>query len=289
MYKIGIIGTENTHAAAFAEIFNNGTDYPDIQVVGVGGNYPEESQKLYDKYSLDFMAESPSDMLGRVDAVMVTSRDGSYHADFVRPFIEAKIPAFIDKPVTIRPEEALELARLAKKNNAPLCGGSSLKYVYDVLMLQNIVKQGWGGVHGGAVFAPLSMVNEYGGFYFYTSHLAEMSMTIFGYDPKSVFAFQNNSDVTAVVKYDRYSVTNHFMNDCGHSYFGIVSCKDRNFARTVDISLGYKHECDAFANMLRTGKADCSLKNLMLPVYYLNAVEKSYKTGVEAAIDMPEI
>ncbi|MBQ7033167.1 MAG: Gfo/Idh/MocA family oxidoreductase [Clostridia bacterium] len=289
MFRIGILGTENSHAAVFTDIFNAGNDFPDCKVVAVGGHYPEASQKIFEKHNLEFIAEKPEDLLGKVDAVMVTARDGKYHAEFVRPFLEAGIPAFIDKPITIDPAEALSLARLSKEKNVPIYGGSSLKCVYDVVMLQNVVKQQWGGVHGGSVYAPLSMVNEYGGFYFYTAHLAEMSMTIFGYDPQSVYAFRCGDDVTAVVRYDRYTVTNHFMEGCNRSYFGMVSCKDRNFAREVDISLCYKHECEEFVSMLRTGKAPRDLREIILPVYYLNAIEKSYNTGKEVAIEMPEI
>lgn len=288
MYNIGILGTENSHAAAFIDIFNGGDSYQDIKVVAVGGHYAEANIKLSEKYSLDIV-ENPEDILHRVDAVMVTSRDGKYHADFVRPFIEAGKPAFIDKPVTIDPTEALALARLAKEKNVPLYGGSSLKLADDILLLQNAVKQGLGGVHGGSIYAPIVMNNEYGGFFFYSSHLSEMSMTVFGYDPKSVLAFENNNNVTAVVKYDSFSVTNHFMNECGNSYFGIVCGREKNVVREIDISLCYKHECDAFVSMLRSGKSALSLKELIMPVYYMDAIEKSYKSGLEVSINMPEI
>lgn len=285
MFRIGIIGTENSHARAFTKVFNEG-EY-DCKVVAVGGHYPEESKKLCEEFNLEFIADEPRDMLGRVDAVMVTARDGKYHLEMVRPFIEAGIPAFVDKPVTVSTEEALELAKLAKKKGVPVCGGSSVRHTYDILMLKNAAENG--EVHGGMVSAPLNMHNEYSGFYFYSSHLAEMSLTIFGYNPKSVMAYENNDNVTALVKYDNYIVTNHFMNGCYKAYQGVVMRSDMNFSRSIDISLSYKHECDLFVNMLKTGKSDISLENLIIPVFYLNAVEKSYKTGVEEKIIIPEI
>ena len=41
-------------------------------------------------------------------------RDGKYHAEYARPFLEAGLPAFIDKPFTSDPAGALALAKLAK-------------------------------------------------------------------------------------------------------------------------------------------------------------------------------
>ena len=92
MYRIGILGSENSHASAFSEIFNkpdeNGAfKYPDCHVVAVGGHYPESNKEVFEKFGLDFIAEKPEDMLGKVDAVMVTARDGKFHPEVARPFV----------------------------------------------------------------------------------------------------------------------------------------------------------------------------------------------------------
>ena len=137
MFRIGILGSENSHAMAFARIFNktHTAQYPDIRVTAIGGNYPEESRKIFEECGLELLAEKPEDMLGKVDAVMVTARDGAAHAAFARPFLEAGIPAFIDKPITRDPGEALALVKLAKEKGVPLVGGSSVKYAYDVRLM----------------------------------------------------------------------------------------------------------------------------------------------------------
>ncbi len=64
MYRIGILGSENSHASAFSEIFNkpdeNGAfKYPDCHVVAVGGHYPESNKEVFEKFGLDFIAEKP--------------------------------------------------------------------------------------------------------------------------------------------------------------------------------------------------------------------------------------
>ena len=122
MFRIGILGTENSHAAAFTKIFNAASadgkfEYPDMKVVMVGGNYPDQNTALAAKYNLA-VADNPLDMLGMVDAIMVTARDGKYHASFARPFIEAGLPVFIDKPITSDPDEA-RVVRLARTKVPP--------------------------------------------------------------------------------------------------------------------------------------------------------------------------
>ena len=159
MYRIGIIGTENSHAAAFIEIFENDAEYADMKVVCVGGMYEDANQKLKEKYGVEIINE-PEEMLGKIDAAMITCRDGKYHAKYAKPFIEAGLPVFIDKPFTVDAEEALKVVQLAKEKKVPIVGGSAVKSCYDILMLKNKVEKDKSAVKGGSMVAPLNMKNE---------------------------------------------------------------------------------------------------------------------------------
>jgi len=292
MIRIGILGSENSHAEAFTKIFNEnkGTEndlFPDIKVVAIGGHYEESNRRLYSQYNLDFIAEKPQEMLGKVDAVMVTSRDGKYHFDFAMPFVEKGIPAFIDKPFSDDPQQALDIVTAAKKKNVPLYGGSTVKLADDVIELKKARQKE--EVCGGSVAAPLSMVNEYGGFFFYSSHLAEVSLSIFGYNPVAVTAFEKKNHVTAVVDYEDYQVSNHFTNDFPYSYFAAVFGKSGNTIKNIDISKCYLYACEGFVKMLKTGKSDMGYLELIAPVYYLKAIEDSFRSGQKQKIIIPEI
>lgn len=276
MYRIGILGTENSHAEAFTKIFNQSQDYPDIRVTVVGGHVAEASEKLVHDFGV-IREDDPEKMLNMVDAVMVTARDGKYHSAMAMPFIKAGKPAFIDKPFTVDRQEALELIRFAQEKKVPLVGGSSLKYCADTLALKEAF-QTIGEVHGGTVTAPLDMINEYSGFFFYSSHLAEICLTIFGYDPVAVSAFEKKGNVTAVVHYDAFDVSCHYMDGC-YQYFGAVYGKDKLESRSIDMSDCYRLECDAFAKMLRTGEMPHSYEHLAKPVDLLIATKESYETG----------
>ena len=46
------------------------------------------------------IVDQPQDLIGRVDAVLIESVDGSVHLERALPFIEAGLPVFVDKPFT---------------------------------------------------------------------------------------------------------------------------------------------------------------------------------------------
>lgn len=284
MIRIGIIGSENYHAKEFAALFNkcnnNGEyNYPNCRVTMVFGHYFEDSEKLAKDYNIDKIAVSLEEMVENVDAVMITARDGKFHAEFARPFIEAGIPAFIDKPFTTNVKEAEEIIQLAKEKNVPLCGGSSLKYSNEIQELKKIRLEKGKNLVAGAISAPLNFESEYSGFWFYSSHLAEMCMEIFGYKPVSVVAVENNKSVHAIVNYNDFSVNCTFTDSCYSSYFGSIYALDGCEQKIVGLNDVARKECDAFVKMVTTGVMPFSYEQLTAPVYLLDAIVKSYKNN----------
>ena len=293
MYRIGILGAENSHAMGFSKIFNGlrddcATEFEDVQVVAVGGHYPDANRDVAEKCNVPRIVETPEELLGEVDAIMVTARDGRYHAEFARPFIEAGIPAFIDKPFTSNPEEAVVLARLAKEKGVPLVGGSSVKLSPDTLRLKALAAEKREEVCSGDVTAPVSLVNDYGDFWFYAAHLVEISLRIFGWNPEWVWANRTDRGVTAVVHYADFDVTHHF-NEGAYHYAGSVCTKDGVIFQPFNIDDFTLIEARSFAKMLRTGEMDFTYEQLIQPVYVLAALEKSFATGERMPVRTFEI
>jgi len=287
VFRVGILGTENSHAMAFAKILN-GLDenfkgqFDDFRVVAVGGIDPEASRNVAQTCGIEVITDKPEDMLGMVDAVMITCRDGKYHAPYARPFIEAGIPAFIDKPFTSDPEEALALAKLAKEKKVPLVGGSSVKLTDAVLKLKSLAEQS--DVVGGDVTAPVSMVNDYGNFWFYASHLAECCLTIFGWHPQWVWANRTEKGVTVIVHYADFDVTNHYIEGV-YDYTGTVITQKGVNHEVISLDNIYAKECACFADMIRNGVMSHSYEELVAPVYLMAAIEKSFETGEKVALE----
>lgn len=288
-FRIGIVGTENSHAHGFTTNINKANEngnfnYPGCHVTLVYGHYPEENERLVKEFGADKVAESLEEMVANVDAVIVCARDGKFHYEFAKPFIEAGIPAFIDKPFTTDPEEAVALIKLAKEKNVPLCGGSMLKFVDQIANIKEELAKGEKQVLGGSVCAPVIMNSEYSGFFFYASHMAEMTLETFGYNPISVTAKKLESGVCATVNYENFSVSNHFTENGWNFGLNVYTTKDI-MAEPIDLGPAGKRECDDFIETITTGKMRNTYEELAFPVFYLNAIKKAYETGEEVKIE----
>ena len=139
--RIGIIGTDTSHATAFADIINDESspDYvpggkvvaaykggsPDIESSATRvGKYAEE---LRTKWHVQFYGSIP-ELCRHVDAVLLESVDGRLHLEQARPVFAAHKPVFIDKPLAATFADVREIDRLAHAAGVPWFSSSSLRY-----------------------------------------------------------------------------------------------------------------------------------------------------------------
>lgn len=279
-YRIGIIGSENSHARAFAKVFAGEPDFQDMKVVAVYGDEGEgPSLRVLEHFPEAVIVDNPEAMLGMVDAVMITSRDGKLHYPYAKAFLEAGIPMFMDKPFTVDPSEAVAMVALAKEKAVPLCGGSSLKCCPDIV---NMGKTRWAlgeNLISGYLSAPLQPDSPYSGFYFYASHLVEMCLAVFGWEPEAVTARNNAGQVTAIFHYANFDAVCAYTPGCGRYFVQLTGKKDVLEAKEIDLAPAYRLEAEEFVEMVRTGRMPYGYEQLMEPVFCMNAIEKSYQTG----------
>jgi hypothetical protein len=73
------------------------------------------------------IAEAPGDMIGKVDAVVIATDIGSEHVRRARPFVEAGVPLFIDKPLCDNLED-LKIFRSWIESGKRILSSSSMRY-----------------------------------------------------------------------------------------------------------------------------------------------------------------
>src|SRR5579872_882810 len=109
--RIGLVDFDTSHVVEFTKRLNHIDVAQDrwveggTVVVGCPGDsvimperipgYAEQLKKVGIR-----LVDHPTEMLGHIDAVMIESQQGARHLERARPFLEAGLPTFVDKPFT---------------------------------------------------------------------------------------------------------------------------------------------------------------------------------------------
>jgi hypothetical protein len=72
---------------------------PGVQVTHVWCDDPADAPKVSKASFVPHVVKRPEDVIGSVDAVIIATDRGWEHVDRARPFLEAGVPLFIDKPL----------------------------------------------------------------------------------------------------------------------------------------------------------------------------------------------
>lgn len=283
MKKIAILGCENSHADVFLYYILKDKSYPDVEVVGIYSDDSEAAQMLHDKYGV-YKASSYDEFAGKVDGIIITARHGDNHYKFAKPYIESGIPMFIDKPITISEEEAIEFMNVAKAHNIRLSGGSVCIFADKVQELKKIAKtKEYGDIYGGYLRAPIDMNSVYGNFYFYAQHLVQVMTEIFGYYPNSVKAFQNGKIINCTVRYDDYDV-NLVFADGNYMYYASLNCENSVLGSEYNLDGCFEQEFEEFYKLLKGKNQEKTYEDFFAPVFILNAIDRSLKNNSEEIV-----
>jgi hypothetical protein len=78
------------------------------------------------------VVQNPVDVIGQVDAVIIATDAGHEHVARARPFIEAGLPVFVDKPMV---DNAADLATFVGwvRDGHPILSSSSMRYTKEFL------------------------------------------------------------------------------------------------------------------------------------------------------------
>lgn len=88
------------------------------EVTHVWCDDPQDAASVAAVAGIAHVVAHPEDMIGEVDAVLIATDIGHEHVARARPFIEAGIPLFIDKPLTDNAEDLAQFKTWAKEGKA---------------------------------------------------------------------------------------------------------------------------------------------------------------------------
>lgn len=74
---------------------------PNVQVTHIWTQDPALSQKVATAALIENVVSTPEGMISEIDALLLARDDAENHLRYVRPFLEAGVPVYIDKPIAL--------------------------------------------------------------------------------------------------------------------------------------------------------------------------------------------
>lgn len=278
--KLGMIGAENSHTIAIATIINVKKKIKGCSLDYVWGETEAFAQKAAGEGQIPNIVKKPTDMLGKIDAVMVDHRHPKYHLKAVRPFVEAGIPAFIDKPFCYRADEGKAFLKMAKAKGTPVTSFSVLTHQASFRRFQKSLPR-LGALKSASTYGPCDLKSPWGGVFFYGIHQVDMVLHAFGFDVKSALISKNGPNATGQLFYPSGLIATMNLIKEGCRRFGIGAVGTEG-ARHLDV----KYDKDPYLDgvrtstrMFKTGKEPLAYAQMLRPVQVLEALERSAKSG----------
>jgi predicted dehydrogenase len=104
---------------------------PGARVTHVWTDDPADAPKVAAASLIEHVAEKPEDVIGHVDAAVIATDDGTDHVRRARPFVEAGLPVFIDKPMATTIPELRQMVQWHREGRV-LLSTSGMRYAPEM-------------------------------------------------------------------------------------------------------------------------------------------------------------
>ena len=104
---------------------------PGARITHVWTDNPAEAPLVAAASLIPNVVARPEDVIGQVDGVFLATDDGYNHVKRARPFVEAGLPVFVDKPLAISIED-LQTFITWEKGGARILSSSGMRYAPEL-------------------------------------------------------------------------------------------------------------------------------------------------------------
>lgn len=193
--RVGMVGLDTGHSLAFTKSLNDpsaGNKYNGYRVVAA---YPKGTEEIIEwkeripefteqvrAYGVEIV-NSMSELLNKVDVVLLTCIDGNRHLEQSLEIFKAGKPVFIDKPFAGSLSDAYAIARAAREYEVPMFSSSSLRYMDGIAEITNGEV---GKVIGVDAFSPAYIEEHHPDLFWYGVHGVEILFSLMGTGCRSV-------------------------------------------------------------------------------------------------------
>lgn len=221
---------------------------PGARVTHIWTDRPEDAEHVAKASLIPHVVNRAEDVIGQVDAVLIATDIGHEHVRRCRPFVEAGIPVFVDKPLADNSDDLRTFTRWVDEGK-PIFSSSCMRYAKEFMPFRASTRN-----MGDIRFASITMAKSWER---YGIHALESIYPIFGPGFESVrnlgTADRNivhlrhdcGADVIAVTVSDLYGSFG-VLQLCGTAGHATVSFEDTYYA--------FRAQLEAFVGYLRTGE-----------------------------------
>lgn len=283
--SLGLVGVNTSHADAFSRIFNGDADHPiridTARITHIWGRDDNDrTRQLAASHQIDTALDDPNEMIGKVDgALIIDDTDGgSTHTELARPFIEAGIPIFIDKPMTTVYADAVALFDLAEQYNTPIMSCSALRFPVELEAAREKINA------CGKLSSILTVGPEE--WFYYGVHAVELLGSVTSDRPIAVHRHVLDQKDVAVIEYETDLVAVvETLRDAGYLFHCSVFGESGHTSFDVNDAMGfYTSEMREFVQMVETGTSPLTREQTLDVMAILHAGNRSAETGQRVMI-----
>lgn len=220
---------------------------PGARVTHVWTDDPADSPKVAAASLIDHIVAKPEDVIGHVDAAIIATDDGDDHIRRVKPFIEAGLPVFVDKPMATNIADLRQFVQWHKAG-ATILSTSGMRYAPEMRLNAEQCTQ-LGDLRWITSFTCKTWER-------YGIHALEAVEPLLGTGFVTVQAHSDaGGDVMHVTHRSGVRVTIGALHDA-YGSFGAVhlyGTKDQLPLRLTDTYNAFRGQLVAFIDMLKTG------------------------------------
>ena len=269
-YNFGIIGMSpgNGHPYSWSAIFNgynkekmaecpfpvipeylgkqerDAFGIEDVHVTHIWTQEKKISEDIAESSLIENVVENITDLIGKVDAVILARDDGENHLLMARPFIEEGIPILIDKPLTDNAEDLKEFIRYYEEGK-PIMSCSSMRYADSILKLKGKL---------GGILTANAVTPKY--WRTYGIHLIEGIYAVMGGGIESVQNIGGDGEEIVHLHYadGRHAVLQSFKKISSGIHFTFYGENGSEIVTQTDAFSSFKNMLLDFVKMLKCGK-----------------------------------
>ncbi|MBI5775587.1 MAG: Gfo/Idh/MocA family oxidoreductase [Verrucomicrobia bacterium] len=222
---------------------------PGARVTHIWTDDPADAPKVAKASKIEHVVARPEDVIGQVDAAIVATDDGNDHVRRAKPFIEAGLPVFVDKPMATNTADLNQFLRW-HLDGKTILSTSGMRYAPEIRQIIERREQ-LGELRWLTSFTCKTWER-------YGIHALEAVAPVLG--PGFVSAqtnHQSGSDIVHLTHRSGVQVTLGAIHDA-YGSFGAVHAygtKGDLALKLADTYSAFRAQLVAFIELLRTGRA----------------------------------